>query len=203
MKKIRRKDRKETETDAERQEKNGEKCELLTAASDKGLPWRARGSQINLSVSVSPSSARQLEAERSLGPFWSKPSRVPPFPATTGSHLHYEHQDLLAAEYNADLSVSIQRDREPSSLVVYTSSSWAIDIRGFGRFDSSLLPLFSLSLPLSRDSACFGPGLVSSIGRGIMETESVGRSGFTLATDARLMLVHGSCFSFFGYALAD
>ncbi|CAL1674456.1 unnamed protein product [Lasius platythorax] len=27
----------------------------------------------------------------------------------------YERQDLLAAEYNADLSVSIHRDREPSS----------------------------------------------------------------------------------------
>lgn len=32
-----------------------------------------------------------------------------------GSHLHYEREDLLAAEYNADLSVSIHRDREPSS----------------------------------------------------------------------------------------
>lgn len=31
------------------------------------------------------------------------------------SHLHYERQDLLAAEYNADLSVSIHRDQEPSS----------------------------------------------------------------------------------------
>lgn len=34
------------------------------------------------------------------------------------SHLHYERQDLLAAEYNADLSVSIHRDQEPSSSLV-------------------------------------------------------------------------------------
>lgn len=31
------------------------------------------------------------------------------------SHLHYDREDLLAVEYNADLSVSIHRDREPSS----------------------------------------------------------------------------------------
>lgn len=36
-------------------------------------------------------------------------------PLPLGSHLHYEREDLLAAEYNADLSVSIHRDREPSS----------------------------------------------------------------------------------------
>lgn len=36
-------------------------------------------------------------------------------PLPLGSHLHYEREDLLAGEYNADLSVSIHRDREPSS----------------------------------------------------------------------------------------
>lgn len=37
------------------------------------------------------------------------------FSPSSSSHLHYEREDLLAIEYNADLSVSIHRDREPSS----------------------------------------------------------------------------------------
>lgn len=52
-----------------------------------------------------------LQPGSSGTPFWLGQPRSLPL----GSHLHYEREDLLAAEYNADLSVSIHRDREPSS----------------------------------------------------------------------------------------
>lgn len=93
--------------------------------SHRGRRQRAaRGGQINLSVSVAPLPG---DAQPRI-PFLVQVKPRPPCPATVASHLHYEQQDLLAGEYNADLSVSIQRDRERSSSRV---PSWfaAIDIR--------------------------------------------------------------------------
>lgn len=94
--------------------------------------------KINLSVSVSPRPSTPvflfLLLARSHRPPLSldSPLDVSPQPGSSpsslltwaprvlsffSSHLHYvrEREDLLAAEYNADLSVSIHRDREPSS----------------------------------------------------------------------------------------
>lgn len=93
--------------------------------------------KINLSVSVSPFLSSRLpppparSLARSLPPslprislrvFLRGRDRVelpsglgtPSSPARL-SHLHYDREDLLTIEYNADLSVSIHRDREPSS----------------------------------------------------------------------------------------
>lgn len=89
--------------------------------------------KINLSVSVSPSLRPRLSLPSSfllvrsalsdlLWVFLRSRDRVElpsdlgsAFSPSSSSHLHYEREDLLAIEYNADLSVSIHRDREPSS----------------------------------------------------------------------------------------
>ncbi|KYN01790.1 hypothetical protein ALC62_07470 [Cyphomyrmex costatus] len=86
--------------------------------------------KINLSVSVSLrtpilSLPPSCSLESSLGVPPPQPgdrsssllsSRAPEFsPSSALSFTLYEREDLLAAEYNADLSVSIHRDREPSS----------------------------------------------------------------------------------------
>lgn len=84
--------------------------------------------KINLSVSVSRSLRPRLPLPPSCSLAWifsgcSSTSGIESNSLLTwalrslplDSHLHYEREDLLAAEYNANLSVSIHRDREPSS----------------------------------------------------------------------------------------